>query len=148
MEENVTQIKSGITKNVDVSAKNQKEHHVCKKDYIWNTATCTCGNGEYCASIIPDSEITCDEIIERAKTTPTKSTSAKTVTAKITSTKNTSTNFYIFLTFLLITIALLIAVSIYCYLIKYRSKQKQLLQHYDTSNKLKEINVSNIIKNG
>ena len=28
MEENVTQIKNGITKNVDVSAKNQKEHHV------------------------------------------------------------------------------------------------------------------------
>ena len=32
-------------------------------------------------------------------------------------------NFYILLVFLLITIALLIAVSIYCYLIKYRAKQ-------------------------
>ena len=33
-------------------------------------------------------------------------------------------NFYILLAFLLITIALLIAVSIYCYLIKYRARQK------------------------
>ena len=35
--------------------------------------------------------------------------------------------FYILITFLLIIIALLIAVSIYCYLIKYKSKQKHLL---------------------
>ena len=41
-------------------------------------------------------------------------------------------NFYISLTFLLITIAILIAVSIYCYLIKYRSKQKYLLPFHDT----------------
>ena len=33
-------------------------------------------------------------------------------------------NFYILLAFLLITIALLIAVSIYFYLIKYRARQK------------------------
>ena len=32
-------------------------------------------------------------------------------------------NFYVFLAFLLITIALLIAVSIYFYVIKYRAKQ-------------------------
>ena len=37
-------------------------------------------------------------------------------------------NLYILLAFLLITIALLIAVSIYCYQIKYRAKQKHLLQ--------------------
>ena len=36
-------------------------------------------------------------------------------------------NFYILLAFLLITIALLIVVSIFCYLIKYQTKQKQLL---------------------
>ena len=33
--------------------------------------------------------------------------------------------------FLLITIALLIAVSIYCYLIKYCAKQKRLLPFYE-----------------
>ena len=35
-------------------------------------------------------------------------------------------NIYILPAFLLITIALLIAVSIYCYLIKYQAKQKHL----------------------
>ena len=48
-------------------------------------------------------------------------------------------NFYTLLTFLLITIALLIAVSIYCYLIKYQPKQKHLLLFHDTNNKLNDI---------
>ena len=47
-------------------------------------------------------------------------------------------NFYILLVFLLITIALLIAVSIYCYLIKYGAKQKHLLLFHFTNNELKE----------
>ena len=46
---------------------------------------------------------------------------------------------YILLAFLLITIALLITVSIHCYLIKYRGKQKHLLPFHFTNNKLKEI---------
>ena len=48
-------------------------------------------------------------------------------------------NFYILRTFLLITIVLLIAVSIYYYLIKYRANQKNLLPSHFTNNKLKEI---------
>ena len=48
-------------------------------------------------------------------------------------------NFYILIVFLLITIALLIAVSIYCYLIKYRAKQKHLLPFHDTNNELKQV---------
>ena len=40
----------------------------------------------------------------------------------------------------LITIALLIAVRIYCYLIKYQAKQKYLLPFQFTKNKLKQIN--------
>ena len=47
-----------------------------------------------------------------------------------------SQNFYILLAFLLITITLLIAVSIYCYLIKYRVKQKYFLPFRVTNNKL------------
>ena len=47
--------------------------------------------------------------------------------------------FYILLAFLLITIALLIAVSIYCYLIKYRAKEKHLLKFHDTNNELREV---------
>ena len=48
-------------------------------------------------------------------------------------------NFYILLALLLITIELLIAFSICCYLIKYRAKQKRLLPCQFTNNKFKEI---------
>ena len=46
-------------------------------------------------------------------------------------------HFYILLAFLLTTIALLIAVNIYCYLIKHKGKQKHLVPFYITNNKLK-----------
>ena len=45
-------------------------------------------------------------------------------------------NCYVLRAFSLITIALLIAVSIYCYLIKYQAKQNYLLQYQFTYNKL------------
>ena len=47
------------------------------------------------------------------------------------------------LAFLLITIVLLIAVSIYCYLIKYQTKQKHLLPFQVTKmiNKVKDITI-------
>ena len=62
-----------------------------------------------------DSPIVCDGIIyEETKTVPTNFNEKK-ATCK-------TQNFYIFPTSLLITIALLIVVSIYCYLIKYRAK--------------------------
>ena len=54
--------------------------------------------------------------------------------------KSVKQNFYISLGFLLITTALLIAISIYCYLIKDRSKQKHLSLFNITNDKL--INVS------
>ena len=41
-----------------------KKRHVCEKDYVWNPATCNCENGKYLASIMDDSAIICDEIIE------------------------------------------------------------------------------------
>ena len=47
-------------------------------------------------------------------------------------------NLYILLAFLLITTALLIADSIYCYLIKDGAKQKHLLLFHDTNNELKQ----------
>ena len=43
------------------------------------------------------------------------------------------------LTFLLITMALLIVVSVYCYLTKYWEVQKLLLQFYITSDELWEV---------
>ena len=35
-----------------------KKHNICKKDYIWNPATCSCENGKYLANIADDSVIT------------------------------------------------------------------------------------------
>ena len=72
MEENVIQINRGITINVDCA---NKKRHVCEKDYIWNLVTCSCENGKYLASVMDDSVITWDEIIEscdeETKTIPT-----------------------------------------------------------------------------
>ena len=120
--------------------KSPKEHRVCeKKNYIWNPATCRCENGKYVGSIIDDSVIVCDEIIEETKTVLSKSTSTKTIPTNSTLTKNVptkvmSTNIYMLLAFLLITIALLLAVIIYCFFIKHRAKQNHLLPcHYTTS---------------
>ena len=42
-------------------------------------------------------------------------------------------NFYILLAFILITVKILIAVNIYCYLIKYWAKQKHLLPFHVTN---------------
>ena len=87
----------------------------CEKDYVWNPALCSCENGKYLASIIDDSMVTCQEVMksyeEEIKTIPTNFNENK-VTCK-------TQRFYILLTLLLITIALLIAISIYCYMIKY-----------------------------
>ena len=107
-----------------------QKHHICEKDYIWNPATCSCENEKYLASIIDDSVITCDEIIEETKTIPTNFNEKNT--------KSTIQNFYISLVFLLFIISLLIF-SIYCYLIKYWAKQKYLLLFHDTNNELKQV---------
>ena len=47
--------------------------------------------------------------------------------------------FYGLLTFLLITIVLLIAVSIYCFLIRYQANQAHLLSYHVTNMKLEEV---------
>ena len=79
-----------------------------------------------------DSVIKCDEVIESCdeeiKTVPTNF-NEKNITCK-------AQNFEILLAFLLITITLLIAVSIYCDLIKYRAKQKH---YYHFTHKIKSL---------
>ena len=92
------------------------KRHVCEKDYIWKPATCRFQNGK-----LKD---------EETKTFPTNF-NEKNITYK-------TQNLYILLIVLLITITLLIAVSIYCYLIKYRAKRKYLLPFHSTSEQLKE----------
>ena len=66
-----------------------------------------------------DSGVLCDEVIE--------------------SYNKKTKNFYILVAFLLITIALLIVISISCYLIKYQAIQKHLLPFHVTINELKKI---------
>ena len=87
--------------------------------------------------IIDDSLITCDEIIEEVKTV-INNFNEKNMTCK--------TKYSIFyLPFLLITVALLIAISIYYHLIKSRFKQKHSLP-YHKINKLNKIDIKNIYK--
>ena len=81
-----------------------------------------------------DSAITCDEIIESCD--DEINFNEKEATCK-------TQNFYILLAFLLITIALLIAVSNYCYFITYRAKCKHLLLFHFANNELEEI-INNI----
>ena len=82
-----------------------------------------------------DSAIMYDEVIEsynkETKTFP-RNLNVKKAICK-------TQNFYILLALLLITITLLMVVSIYSYVIKYRSKQKHLLPFHFTNNELKEI---------
>ena len=73
----------------------------------------------------------CDEIIQGTKTVPTNFKERKGAFK--------TQNFYILLVFFLITIALLAAISIYCYLIKYRAKKKHLLPFHIKNNKLTEV---------
>ena len=125
MVENKIQITSGITINVAVRTKIRKKH-VCDKNHIWNSNKCTFENGKYLGSIIADSGIMSDATIKVTKATPTK-----TVPAKTTPIQTISTNFnkqkvtcklkksYILISFLLISISLLIALSIYYCFMKY-----------------------------
>ena len=126
MVENVIQIKSGIT-IILVSVWKSERTSGVQKYYIWYPAVCNCKHGKYLVKVIDDSVITCDEIIEEAKTIPNKKKPVK------------QKKFFSLLTVLLITLELLMAVSIYCYLIKYKAKQKHLLLYYTTNDKFKEV---------
>ena len=79
----VTQIKSGITINVDVGEKIRKSIMRAKKIIF---ATCNYERSKYLASIIDDSLITCDKIIDAvlSETVQTKSKSTKTVSTYFT----------------------------------------------------------------
>ena len=90
-----------------------------------------------------DLAIMCDEVIEPCdEDVKTKSNNeTKAVPTNFNEKKATwkTQNFQILLAFLLITIALLIDVSIYCHLIKCRAKQKHLLPFHFANKELKEI---------
>ena len=126
-----------------------KKHNICEIDYIWNPAICSCKNGKYLASIIDNIDntvVTYDEIIEETKTVTTNFHKKAIICEK---------KLYILLAFLFITIALLITVSNYCYLIKYEPKKtfitilrrkwqiNKSIINIDSIDKLKEIGIKN-----
>ena len=83
-----------------------------------------------------DSVIACDEIIDADAKAKSDDKETKTILKNIIC---ETKSFYILLAFLLSAITLLIAVTIYCYLIKHKPKQKHLLPFYLTNNELKEV---------
>ena len=96
------------------------------------------------ASIMDDLTIMCDKIIDayaEAKSNDEAKSNIKETQLNFNEKKATckTQNFFILLAFLLITIALLIAVVIYCYLIKYCVNQNHLLPFYGTNNELKQV---------
>ena len=92
------------------------------KKNVWNPHICNCENEKYLAGIMDDSAIICGEVIKsndtKIKIIPTHE---KNITCK-------TQNFCVLLAFLLNTITLLIAVSIYCHLIKYLANQKRKIK--------------------
>ena len=129
MVENIIQIKMEIKVNVDVNAK-IRENIMCAKEIIFGIAVHVFSKKGNCLGYISgDSVIRCNEIMKTTKTFRTK-----TIPINFNLTKLTfkTENSYILVTFLLITISLLIIVtislsiivSIYCYIIKHQSKQK------------------------
>ena len=65
MNKNVIQSNGGMIINADVSAKSV----IYAKKIFWNPATCNCKNLKYLASVMDDSVITCDRIIEEVVST-------------------------------------------------------------------------------
>ena len=115
MEETMIHINGRVTLNFYLSL---KSIIYVKKEYVWNPATSWILLN-YLASIMNDLAIICDEVIEpykyKKKKIQWKNTTCKTQ------------NVYILLAFLLITIALLVAVSIYFYIIKYWEKRNKII---------------------
>ena len=75
MEQNASQINGGVSVKKCWCQCKCKKHHLCEKHYFWDPATCKYENGKYLASIMDDSVITCDEVLElyneEIKTIPT-----------------------------------------------------------------------------
>ena len=107
-----------VRNKTECNYKNTKKHHACEKDYFWSSARCSSKNGKYLKSIIDDSVIMCDEIIEETETMKKATCKTKKV--------------YFLLAFLLITI--ISPIAIYYHLIKYGAKQKHLLSYHITNN--------------
>ena len=122
-----------------------KKHRICKKDYTWSLSTCSWENKKKLASITDDSVITCDEIIDAEITNNEKTKTISTNFNKQNNLRNT--NFYVLLVFLLIIIALLLAVTIYfCHVTSQITNQKKFYKciiKMESNGKLKETDIKN-----
>ena len=88
------------------------------------------GSASICDEVIDvDAKLSPKDDDEEIKTIPLNFNEKK-VTCK-------TQNIYILFAFLSITIVLLRAVSIYCYLREYQPKQRYLLSFHNTNNKIK-----------
>ena len=78
-----------------------------KKGHIWEPATCSCENDRYAGSIIEDSVIMCNEIIETTKPILTKTVPTKCIPTNVNERKVIckTKKFYILPAFLLVTMA-------------------------------------------
>ena len=124
MEENVILINGGIALKVNVNVKAIKYFW---KDYIWNPTTCSYKTGKCLASVIYDSPITFHEKIDaeaKLYDEETKTNFNEKETCK-------TQNFCTLLALLLISIALFIAVFIYGYLIKCKTKALFTISHHN-----------------
>ena len=73
MEKIVIQVNGEMMVNVEMSVKKMSVcDHVCKKDHLLNPAICNCENRKYLASIMDDSVIMWDEVIESYENTTRK----------------------------------------------------------------------------
>ena len=106
---------------------------MCGKDYSWHPTTFGCESGEYLASTIVDSAITCDEIIGTADIVSTNvictvSTNAANIVSINFDDKKVRYNtiFFILHTVLLMVVLLFIINIIFCHYAKHRSKHKLL----------------------
>ena len=98
-----------------------KKCHICEKIMFGILLHANMKMENLLASIMDDSAINCDEIIESYDEETNFNERKQPSKCKVS----------IFFALLLITVELLIAVSIYCYLIKYQAKLKQLIPYHE-----------------
>ena len=106
---------------------------------MWNPATCNCENGKYLVSIMDDSTFICNQVIDADADAKSNNQGKSSNEANFNKKKSTCKiqNIYDLFAFLLIIVALLIVISICCYLIKYQAKQ--FLPFCQRNNELREV---------
>ena len=133
------------------------QNSISAKDYIWNPAICSCENGEYLGSIINDSVITCDEIINAADSVSANVPANDTSTVSTNVISTATLNFhnkkvgykmecYILHTVLLKLILLFIIAIIGYRCAKHKSKQKKCWPINNIkmeNNELKNVSIKN-----